>query len=30
MQRRDFESNFRILAILLTIPVGIYTIAHLR
>jgi polysaccharide export outer membrane protein len=28
--RRDAESNFRILAILLTIPVGIYTIMHLK
>jgi polysaccharide export outer membrane protein len=30
LARRDMESNFRILAILLTIPVGIYTIMHLR
>lgn len=28
--RRDAESNFRILAILLTVPVAIYTIVHLR
>jgi len=29
MVHRDAESNFRILAILLTIPVGVYTIMHL-
>jgi polysaccharide biosynthesis/export protein len=28
--RRDAESNFRILAILLAVPVSIYTIMHLR
>jgi hypothetical protein len=30
MVRRDAESNFRILAIMLSVPVAIYTIVHLR
>jgi protein involved in polysaccharide export with SLBB domain len=30
MTRRDLESNFRILAILLTVPVAIYTLGHLH